>query len=261
MKNELEMTLSSRRSLTESVAREQITALSAYADGLMRPDRASEFEPIRSPFDPTDISDPIRWLTKPQGEFLYRGGSPIHLSGEMWNRALPSTSRSPSPIFSNYWTGRFDGEWAVRVGLGKVEDFVSEMFRVTGSDFALLTTSVDRKVKNQGPMSHSYLGFDLALGVPGLYWVNLLSDDLAEWLGLNTVPQELASLRRMAGGGWLLKFCESPDRCRDIDVLQKQRAAIEWLGAEKFFDIRFPDRKLDAPDWNRASFRNAESTV
>ena len=162
--------------------------------------------------------------------------------------------------FSNYWTGRFDGKWAVHVGIEKVEDFVSEMFRVTGSDFALLTTGADRKAKNQGPMSYSYLGHDLALGVPGLYWTNLFSDDLAGWLGLSTIPKELAALKRLACGGWLLKFCESPDHCRDIDVLQKQRAAIEWLGAEKFFDIRFPDRKLDTPAWYRTPFRNVEST-
>jgi hypothetical protein len=54
----------------------------------------------------------------------------------------------------------------------KVEDFLSEMFRITGSDFALLTPAVDRKAKNQGPMSHSYQGIDFALGVPGLYWIN-----------------------------------------------------------------------------------------
>jgi hypothetical protein len=250
MKNELEMTLSSRRSLTESVAREQITALSNFGGGFMRPDKCNNVEPIRTPFDSADINEPIRWLTKPQGTFFYRKGSPIHLSGEMWNRTLPPTSRFASPLFSNYWTGRFDGKWAVQVGIEKVEDFVSEMFRATGSDFALLTTGVDRKAKNQGPMSHSYQGYDLASGVPGLYWINLFSDELAGWLGLNGIPRGLATLKRLACGGWLLKFCESPNHCRDIDVLQKQRAAIEWLGPEKFFDIRFPDRKLATPDWD-----------
>jgi hypothetical protein len=258
MKNELEMTLSSRRSLTESVAREQITALSDFDGGLMRPDKVSEFEPIRTSFDPSDISNPVRWLAKPQGEFLYRQGSPIHLSGEMWNRTLPPTSRFASPLFSNYWTGRFDGKWAVQVGIEKVEDFVSEMFRATGSDFALLTTGDDRKAKNQGPMSYSYQGFDLASGVPGLYWINFFSDPIAEWLGLSSFPKELATSKRLSGGGVSLKFCESPDRCRDIDVLQRQRAAIDWLGAEKFFDIRFPERKLDTPDWDHISLRSVE---
>jgi creatinine amidohydrolase/Fe(II)-dependent formamide hydrolase-like protein len=98
MKNELEMALSSRRSLAESVAREQITALTEFAYGLMRPDRASEFEPIKTPFDPADIRSPVQWLAKPHGEFLYRKGRPIHLSGEMWNRSLPPASRVAAPV-------------------------------------------------------------------------------------------------------------------------------------------------------------------
>ena len=249
MKNELEMALSSRRILTEPVAKEQITALSDFGGGLMRPDKCGKFEPIRTPFDPTDISEPIRWLAETHGTFFYRKGRPAHVAGEMWNRTQPPTARFPSPLFSNYWTGRFDGKWAVRVGIERVEDFLSEMFRVTGSDFGLLTTEVDRKAKNTDATSYSYQGFDLASGVPGLYWINLFSDELVAWLGLSGFPEELAASKRLAGGGLSLKFCESPDRCRDIDVLQKQRAAIEWIGAEKFFDIRFPDRKLDTPGW------------
>ncbi len=249
MKNELEMALSSRRILTESVAKEQIAALSDFGGGLMRPDKCSNYEPIRIPFDFADINEPIRWLAKPQGTFFYRKGSPIHLSGEMWNRTLPPTSGFASPLFSNYWTGRFNGKWAVKVGIEKVEDFVSEMFRATGSDFALLTTGDDRKAKNQGPMSYSYQGFDLGACVPGLYWINFFSDELAGWLGLPEFPRELAVSKRLHGGGVSLKFCESPDHCRDIDILQKQRAAIDWLGPEKFFDIRFPDRRLVTLDW------------
>jgi hypothetical protein len=261
MKNELEMKLFSRRSITEAVAREQITALSDFGGGLMRPDKASEFEPIKTPFDPADISEPVRWLAKPHGEFFYRQGNPVHLSGEMWNRTLSPTSRFPSPLFRNTWTGRFDGKWTVRVGIEKVENFVSEMFRGTGSDFALLTTGVDLNAKNTDATMYSYQGLNLESGVPGIYWINLFSDELAEWLGLNGIPKELAPLKHLDGGGWLLKFCESPDDCRDIEVLQKQRAAIEWLGPERFFDIRFPDRKLATPDWDRAPFRNLESTV
>ena len=175
MKNKLEMTLSSRRILTEQVAREQITALSNFGDGLMRPDKCGNAEPIRTPFDRSDIREPIRWLAEPQGNLFYRKGSPTHASGEMWNRTLPPTSRFPSPSFRNNWTGRFDGKWAVRVGIQKVEEFVSEMFQVTRSDFGLLTTEIDRMAKNTDAMSQSYQGQDLARGIPGLYWINLFS--------------------------------------------------------------------------------------
>jgi hypothetical protein len=50
-------------------------------------------------------------------------------------------------------------------------------------------------------MNHSYQGYDLASGIPGLYWINLFSDELAAWLGLNGIFRgpcdiEAFSLRR-----------------------------------------------------------------
>jgi hypothetical protein len=258
MKNELAMRLFSRRSLTESFAEKQITALSEFGGGLMRPDKCSEYEPIRTPFDPADISRPIQWLAKTGGEFFYRKGRPVHVCGEMWNLTRPSTARFPSPLFTNYWTGQFDGKWANRIGIDTVEDFVAEMFRVTRSDFAFLTSEVDLKAKNTAATSLSYKGMDPGSGVPGLYWINLFSDQYATWLGLRALPKELAELKELAGGGVSLKFCESPDDCRSLEVLQKQRTAIDWIGPEKFFDIRFLDRKATVPDWNHLPVQHAE---
>lgn len=253
MKNELEMVLLSRRSLTDSVAREQIKALSDFCNGLMRPDKCSEVDPIKTPFDPTDLSKPIEWLVQPFGEFFYQKGRPIQLSGQMWNLERGPDSRFPSPLFANYWTGQFDGKWAKRVGMEKVESFVSEMFLVTASDFALLTSEVDLKAKNTAPPIVSFKGLDPATGVPGLYWINFFSNEYAKWLGLNELPKELAVLKTLPRCGVSLKFCESPDDCRSLEVLQKQRAAIEWLGPQRFFDARFPDRKLDVPNWDTLS--------
>ncbi len=252
MKNELAMRLFSRRILTESVARQQITALSNFCGGLMRPDKCSEVEPISTPFDPTAISKAIQWLAKPHGEFFYRKGRPVQVSGAMWNLTQPQTARFPSPLFSNYWTGEFDRKWANRVGIDKVEDFVSEMFRVTASDFGLLTSEIDLQAKNRLRRSYSYEGLDPTRGVPGLYWINLFSDEFAGWLGLSEIPKEVAASKSLAGGGVSLKFCDSPDDCRSLAVLQRQQVAIDWLGPQKFFDIRFPDRKLYAPNWDQS---------
>jgi hypothetical protein len=258
MKNELEMQLFSRCSLTDSVAKKQITALSDFADGLMRPDKCGEFEPIRTIFDPTDISKPVQWLAQPHGEFFYQKGRPIQIAGQMWNLTHSPGARFPSPLFTNYWTAQFDGKWATRVGIGKIEDFVLEMFRVTESDFGFLTSEIDMNAKNQPEKNCSYKGLDPANGVPGLYWINLFSDHYSEWLGLREVPKELAVQKKLSGGGVILKFCESPDECRNVEVLQKQRAAIEWLGSQRFFDIRYPERKQDVPDWSSLPSRDAE---
>jgi len=258
MKNELVMVLFSRKLLNAEVSARQITALSDFDGGLMRPDKCGEFEPIRTPFDANDISEPVEWLAKPHGEFFYKGGRPIHFSGQMWNSTLPPTARFPGRLFSNYWTGQFDGKWAVQVGIEKIEAFVSEMFRITGSDFAFLTTGADRKAKNSDATSYSYKGLELDCGIPGLYWINLFSDGFAEWLGVTCFPKELAASKKLEGGGVSLKFCDSPDQCRDYAILQRQRAAIEWLGSDKFFDIRFPNRELKGPDWSTIPFPKAK---
>jgi hypothetical protein len=256
MKDELAMRLFSRKTITPSVARDQIIALSNFRSGLMKPDRCSEVEPIRTPFDPADIEEPIRWLSKPHGEFFYKKGSPAHLAGEMWNLTHSPNAQFPSPLFTNYWSVGFDRKWANRIGIENIEDFAAEMFRVTGSDFGLLTTEVDLQSKNRKPsvpgqvQSLSYKGLDLEWGVPGLYWINLFSAKLAAWLGLNDLPKNLGKTRALPCGGTLLKFGESAENCRTLDILQQQRLAIEWLGPQKFFDIRFSDRKPDAPNWS-----------
>src|SRR5262249_4713574 len=110
MKNELTMALFSRRALTESVAREQITALSNFGGGILRPDKCSDAEPIRKAFDLAEINEPARWLARPQGVFFYNKGSPVHSSGEIWNLARSSDARFPAGPFTNYWTARFDIE-------------------------------------------------------------------------------------------------------------------------------------------------------
>src|SRR5437870_1890701 len=135
MKNPLAMALFSRRPLTTAIAREQIMAMGDFRGGLMRPDKCSKYEPTRTPFDASDIGKPIEWLAATGGEFLYRKGQPIQVRGVMWNLSRPPTARFPTPPFSNYWTSEFDGKWAHQIGLKNLEDFVSEMFQVTRSDF------------------------------------------------------------------------------------------------------------------------------
>jgi hypothetical protein len=251
MKDELAFRLFSRRPLTPPAVRDQIIALSNFGDGLFRPDKCGAFEPIRTPFEPTDIREPISWLSKPGGIFMYRKGRPAHFAGEIWNLSRCPDARFPAGPFINYWTGDFDGKWASRVGMEKVEDFMSEMFRATGSDLAFLTSEIDLQAKNRPERSLSYEGLDPARGVPGFYWTNFFSDEYGQWLSLSDLPKELAVVKKLASGGVLLKFCESSDDCRSLEVLQRQRTAIDWLGPQRFFDIRFPDRKLDVPNWDR----------
>lgn len=124
------------------------------------------------------------------------------------------------------------------------------MFFISAADYAFVTTEEDTKAKNIIPPSFSYTGMDLEkTGIPGLYWINIFSEELAQWLDLEHFPKELAAVAPIGSGGFTLEFCESPDECRDADVLRRQQIAIEWLGQERFFDLRRPERKAVTPDW------------
>jgi hypothetical protein len=249
MRNTLVFALSSRQSLTEAIARRQISTLVNFDGGIVCPDKWGTFEPLKTAFDAGDIDIPAQGLAKPHGDFCYRKGKPIDLSGEIYNRTHPPTARFPSPLFTIYWVGRFEGRWVDRVGIRRAQECVCEMFRVSGADFGFLTTEADMKAKNTREPVLSYQGLTLDSGIPGLYWINLFGEGLAEWLGIRSFPKELAASRELAGGGVLLEFCESPGECRDIEVIQRQRTTIEWLGSEKFFDVRFPSRSATLPDW------------
>ncbi len=73
MKNELEMKLFSRRSLTDLIARQQITALSDFGGGLMRPDKCSEVDPIRTRLTlPTSASQLSGWHNRSANFFIKR---------------------------------------------------------------------------------------------------------------------------------------------------------------------------------------------
>jgi hypothetical protein len=255
MKNQLNMVIFSRRPLcTGQSAAEQIRAFSEFRGGLMCPDKWGEFEPLKKAFDPANIDEPTKALSRFQGLFLYRAGKPLHIEGAMWNLTLPPTSRFPSPLFANYWTGWFDGRWAERIGFETLEQFACKMFAVMSADFAFLTTHVDYDAKNRNSSSFSFKGMNLDIGLPGLYWINLFSSRFAKWLGVNEIHSSLAEVTQSPRDIVLLKFCQTPDLCRSYDVLKRQRAVVDWLGAEKFFDIQSPERKPTGLDWGGIPF-------
>ena len=68
----------------------------------MRPDKCSEFELTRIPFDPSDVTKPIQWLAKPHGEFFLPKGAPSSCERcDVEFNPLPDRPVS-TPLFTNY---------------------------------------------------------------------------------------------------------------------------------------------------------------
>jgi hypothetical protein len=250
MKNPISMAMFSRRALTRETAGEQLDFLSSFEGGLLCPDTCSQYEPIRTSFDPGNIVDPVSWLAKPHGSFFYKKGKPAVLRGEVWNLMHSIDAKAPSPLFCSRWTARFSGSWVQKIGEERLATFVGQLLHVTGSDFGLLTSESDFKAKNIDATGFSYKGLDLAAGVPGLYCLNFLSRELASWLRLEELPQEFASVVEWQKACVVLKFSDSLVDARNPEVLRRQSDAIVWMGRDKFFDVHHPDRELLAPKWN-----------
>jgi len=269
MKNEIVMQLFSRRVLTEQIASSQIRALSDFEDGLMRPEKCDLHEPIRMAFNADDLREPVRWLTHPSAWFMYKKGKPTNIlgwiknemPGEVWVSEGPGkpsrlAPRRAQPIFVNNWTSYFDGTWSKKIGIEKVRKFSVEMFRASESEFGFLTTSSDLDAKNyliteqEFTKSVGYEGLDPEHGMPGLYWITIFGPRLVSWLGAEALTSGPGLAEQLESGAILLQFGESPDDCRSSKVLDEQRRTIERLGEMKFFDIRFPNRKLESPNWD-----------
>jgi len=266
MKNPLVMDLYSARSWTPDFASEQINALSNFENGLVRPDRCDTAEPVRRPFDPTNIKEPVRWLSTPGIAFVFRKGKPACIAGEVNNRLhrelwtidedkrrVPLKPKFPPPLFTCRWMVWFDRSWSRKIGYTKLKAFAAEMFRVSRAEFGFLTTEEDYKARNflvtrEGQLTRErFVGADPEHGMPGLYWITLFGSQLTEWLGREKLSAGPGSVEPLAGDGTLLQFGESPDTCRSPEVLAQQRIIIERLGEQRFFDITSPGRTLESP--------------
>lgn len=66
--------------------------MATYDDGFYCPEKCDVYEPIREPFDPDDLSVPIRWLSQTSGRVMMKRTKPFRYEGFVENMR-----------FSNYW--------------------------------------------------------------------------------------------------------------------------------------------------------------
>ena len=267
MKNTLKMHLYSLYGMTPESARIQIEALSNFGEGIFRPERCDTAEPLREKFDPSNISEPIRWLIQPSADFKFKRSKPRKIEGYISNRhfaqiltrhtkrgpLIPKIPKFPEPIFLTSWTMWLDWDYLRTLGPSTLKQFAVEMFLVSRSEYGFLTSESDHKAKNflvkqlpSGATSSQFVGTDPECGIPGLYWLNLFGPRYTAWLRpqIETVP---GVVKAIGGGGISLRFGGSPDEAEAVDVLADEKEAIRILGPEKFFDLRQPDRKPISP--------------
>ena len=267
MKNTIIMELYSAEEVTPESARLQIHALSNFNEGIFRPEQCDTAEPLRERFDPSDISEPIRWLTQLGADFKFKRLKPRRIEGYISNRHFAQTwtketkrgpwvhtvPKVPEPLFLTSWTIWFDWDYLRTVGSNTLQRFAVEMFLVSRSEYGFMTSESDHKSKNflirglpSGATSSMFVGTNPQYGIPGLYWLNLYGPQYAAWLGpqIAAVP---GAVKPIGNGSISIQFGDSPEGAETQDVLTREREAVTLLGWEKFFDVRQPERKPVSP--------------
>ena len=267
------MRLSSLFALTPESAREQIRVLSEFQDGIFRPDMCDVYEPIREVFNPQEIDEPVRWLSRPGGWFQFKKRKPIRVEGfirnhrfqQTWiseSRGAPLVEVAPKisePKFLTSWSVRIDRKAVEKCGVGVLKRFLCEMFVASKSEYGYMTTETDYKskhfsaVRTESPVTNGeyivterYIGCDPADGVPGLYWINIFGAQYSKWiqLGMHSIP---ATVEKVGEGVTLVQYGLSPDECESVEVRERQRTTISVLGQSKFFNIESPNREVESP--------------
>jgi hypothetical protein len=267
MNKNLKMQLYSEVEITASRARRQIEALSDFEGGVFRPQKCDTSEPLKELFNPSDISEPIRWLMQPGADFKFKSSKPFKTEGfisnrhypPMWTKErpngplIPLKPKHPEPRFINSWTMWIDSAALRKLGVDLLTSFMVQMFMSSQAEYGFLTSEGDHEAKNflvkqlpSGATSSKFVGTDPEWGVPGLYWLNLFGPKYAAWLGtrIDSVP---GVVKPIEGGGISLEFGASPEEAEAEAVLMHEREAIQILGSEKFFDIRQPERQPISP--------------
>jgi hypothetical protein len=89
------------------------------------------------------------------------------------------------------------------------------------------------------------VGADLDSGLPGIYWLTAFGSSLAKKLGNDSFSAlPVYEVLDFGDGGKAILLRESPYEPSVAERLKQDRTVAQELGAEYFFDIEHPDKRL-----------------
>jgi hypothetical protein len=143
-------------------------------------------------------------------------------------------------------------------GLDHVLGVAEQLFFVLEGTQGWIAHSEDFDAQHRRalPNGYRYEGQRLALHLPGLYWANLLSKTIVDFIGRERVSRCPAHQKRQLGdGGYLLLTSQRPEDWAADEVAVLRRAMRACLGDDLFFDISAPNRGTRAPNYDFSAVR------
>jgi hypothetical protein len=256
-----------RRRLDRSCAPAALTFLLDYSNGAFEPEECGVYDPYE-PFRRAGFDHYVDWLTRPGGEFGFRGrASSFAVEGHILNMLFPEIlmedkgtprTRVPDvtpPAYSSRWRLRFEPLPQSEPDLQFVRGFFVAAARASGADYGFVAHAADYKAKNFSSVRkgqsvvEQYVGDDAELGIPGLYWLNFFGDMYVRFFGEGRIVSlaQVMSIATTADSGFHLQFGRDPEDSLTKKFQEREQQAALALGELAFFDIRRASRVLSVP--------------
>ncbi|MFN8635247.1 MAG: hypothetical protein U0893_15460 [Chloroflexota bacterium] len=91
------------------------------------------------------------------------------------------------------------------------------------------------------------IGIDRSSSLPGLYWLNFVGRSYRDFIGLDKLSTAPAFEAREIGDGVLIGLADDPRSWSTPEYQRRERAVLDHIGTEYFFDRSQPDRRTTAP--------------
>lgn len=234
--------------LNESLLRTVLERLSTFDAGRWGPDRYNNSEPVKWPFDRQEIDKVIQlWMTGGTGIMLKRLSIPkydLDFSGERPNLVVKVQA-------SLYLENKFLRDPA---GLEASLNFAKLLYELFRPAYGHAEHAKDFSAKNQltykqgVTVVQKWVGRKLDKCLPGVYWANWFGPEYVKFFGAEKFKSAPCYRNEeLSDGGYLILISPSPFDYGEAETAEAERALMDHLGVDAFFDTKQHERDTRSP--------------
>ena len=185
------------------------------------------------------------------GKVMLRGKAPKSFLGLRFDQFHPGMPMGDKWLWSNSVSGHIETHTIDRLSAA---EWVGSLLETLAQHPALLWAAAyasgewHARNMHDEPDGMWAIGRDVRQSLPGLFWLNVFGKPYVDHIGrprLLSVPSDLVM---EIGEAVLIRIDGTPAEWATDGSRSAREVAADHLGAEHFFDRRFPERRLSTPD-------------
>jgi hypothetical protein len=255
-------------------AQKLLKFMAEYDQGFYNPEDPKLFNSSEKSSNKSYPEPPLRRLSqvgslvefKKTKPFRYFGWVKNRRFSEIWeeDEITPYMPNAKDPLFTTEWVFWFRPKWLKSKSVNEVIRFFEDLFLVSEGDFGFLTMNEDHKNKNflfrdlgGGKTSEEFVGHNLEVCLPGIYWANVFGKLYVDWFGeekFKTLP--CFYKEQLKDGSYFVQVAEDLNYYKTPEGERAVQEVLDHLGRDAFFDIRDPFRRCAVPDYVRKNRRS-----